>query len=222
MKINFAKQPIVLVIPVALLALSGCLFSPPEKPPVENQPVEYNDYTTPDNLVANFVLAWVNRDIVEYRDKILFNDQKATDGGTEYAPFTFYYIDGEDPFGNELPDLQRYEDEVTNTGNLFSGNDGKQGTPGVRSIDLSLTKNQTWTAPTNPIHVENDPYPQGTLRAYFSTDMLVSLKSNMPGSDTNGFLVQENLEFHVIPIIVGEGTDDEHTEYRLWKWHDLP
>ena len=92
---------------------------------------------------------------------------------------------------------------------------------GQVKIDLTLIKNQDWLPPTDPDDVEGDPYPDGTLKVIYESDMLITLKGTIPDTDVTGFTVDDRLQFHVIPVLVNEGTGDERTEYRLWKWRDL-
>jgi hypothetical protein len=106
---------------------------------------------------------------------------------------------------------------------MFSGNPGVgpggQEVPGIASVVLSLIKNQTWFSPS-PGNVYGDAYPNGTQRAIFETDMTITLKGTLPDSDITGFTVNDQLEFHVIPVVVTE-EGVETTEYRIWKWKDL-
>jgi hypothetical protein len=222
-----AKRTIAALSLALLIPLSGgCLFSPPEKPSEPGGPVDYFPYDSPDNLIKNFVLAWEAMDAAEYRDHILYNsdNENATDG-EPYATFVFYYAAGNDIWGEPLPDYQTYEEEVANVQRMFSGNPGVgpqgQEVPGIESIDLTLIKNQTWSPPTDPDDVEGDPYPEGTQRVIYESNMLITLKGTIPDTDITGFTVDDLLEFHVIPVTANEGTAEERQEWRLWKWRDL-
>jgi len=212
-----SKHTTMLLSLATLLAVlsSGCLFDPPIRPPVVN-PVVYHEYTPPDSLVLNFILAWEDTDAIQYRDKILYNEQIAPDDQT-YRPFIFYYAEGDDIWGDPLPSEQTYDEEVGNITRMFSGNNGKNDVPGVRSITLTLTKNNNWQPPPDPLYVEGDTYPEGTLECIYQSDMLVTLKGTVPNSDITGYEVQDELKFYAIPVKVSGGG----TEYRIWKWRDL-
>ena len=209
-----------------IVAASGCLFSTPEKPGGGIDPVvEYEDYFTPSNLVLNFQTAWSSKDADEYRDHILYNStNNATweEGSNDFQTFTFYYAEGVDQWGNQLPLSQSYELEVANITRMFSGNVGLNETPGVETIALTLEANGIWAAPPTVL-VEGDEWPAGTLQRFYDTDMLVMLKGEIPGSDNiNGLQVNGRLLFYVIPVRVNDSSDlGYHKEYRLWKWRDL-
>jgi len=202
---------------MTVLLGGGCLFNPPEKPPVTNPPVVYHAYTHPDSLVANFILAWENRDIAEYRDHILYKGSELAPDGNAYQVFMFYFAEDPADPDSDLPDFFIYDEEIETVTKMFSGTPGVSGTPGIREISLALEPfSASWQAPSNPDHVEGDPYPPLTRQRYYSTDMLITLKSEIPGTDINGFVVTDRLWFHVIPVQVGD-----QVEYRIWKWRDI-
>lgn len=206
-----ARLTTLLILAVALLATSGCLFSPPEKNDDNTPPaVEFGSYATPDGLVDNFVTAWEYMVISEYRDNILYP-------GTEYNSFVFYLLpDAMDPNGEELPDSWGYDEEVDHISGLFSGNPSEDGsTPGVESISLELEPFGTWNAPSDPYQVEGDAYPEGTMARRYRTDMTITLEGENPGG-YNGFLINDVIELYAIPV-----STDGSTEYRLWKWRDI-
>jgi len=88
-----ARLTTLLILAVALLASSGCLFSTPEKPGGDTDGPEYLDYTTPDNMMTNFVEAWNHMDFAEYRDHILYDGEELANDGASYEAFKFYFIE---------------------------------------------------------------------------------------------------------------------------------
>jgi len=206
-----ARLTALLILAVALLASSGCLFSPPEKDdPVITGP-EYLDYTTQDNLIANFEEAWNHMDFTEYRDNILYDGEMAAPDGETYAAFTFYFIIPDDIYGESWG----IEEEKDHTEGLFSGNDALDGGPGVKNITLHFSNITIWSDPDNPLEVYGDEYPVGTKVRRFQTDLSIELKgTNSDGY--SGYEVNDHVDFFVIPVDV-----DGSTEYRLWKWRDI-
>ncbi|MBC8367186.1 hypothetical protein H8E52_07240 [bacterium] len=204
-----ARLTTLLILAVALLASSGCLFSTPEKPGGGDDGPTYLDYTTPDNLMANFVEAWNHMDFAEYRDQILYDgEEMASDGGT-YEAFKFYFIEdtGEGPSWG-------IEEEKAHTQALFSGNPSQDGaTPGVESIDLRFNPASVWSVPDNPFEVQGDTFPVGTQFRSYLTDMTINLKGTIEGSEVNVLLVRDTVRFYTIPV--------DGDNYRLWKWIDI-
>ena len=209
MTITRARITLLIIMAMALLAMSGCLFSPPEKTDDDDTTVEFGSYDTPDGLVDNFVLAWENMVLEEYRDQILYNGEELTLDGSAYEQFKFYFIADsyEDPFWG-------YGSEVDHTQALFSGDPGENDTPGVESIELSLNPFSDWSDYTGAT-VEGDPAPTGCKGKTYYTNMTIQLKGTF-GDDITAFLVDDMIRFYVIPVDVN-GT----TEYRLWKWLDV-
>jgi hypothetical protein len=214
-----AKNPFIRVslpLLVLLILASGCLFSPPTKDPVDDTPVSYLNYSTPDNLIANFITSWEARDVEEYREKILYNSQVSTDG-EQYETFTFYFAPPGQNDEYEEGTVYLYDEEVETATSMFSGIPSEH-SAGVKSISLGLTKHQTWGNPQSEYDVEGDPYPAGTKRCVYTTDMEVTLKEEIDigGIPINGFTVDDDLEFHVIPV-----GDADSPRYMIWKWRDL-
>ena len=208
-----ARLTTLLILAVALLASSGCLFSPPEKTGGNDNGPEYLAYDSPDNLIHNFIEAWNYMDFPEYRDNILYDGEQLATDGSAYEAFKFYFIEPDDTYGPSWG----IEEEKTHTEALFSGNPSQDGTtPGVESISLRFENLSVWSPPTNPFEVEGDPYPAGTQYRRYQTDMDINLKGTIEGSEVNVLLVYDKVEFYVIPVEV-----DGATEYRLWKWRDI-
>ncbi len=180
---------------------------------------EYLPYDSPDNLVENLVRAWENLDIDEYRDHILYDGLlPATDGAT-YEPFYFYYDPDGEQGGQTFPDLDLYGTEVQILGKLFSGQMGQDHLgnpiPGVDMLRWSVSGESAWDGPPGDT-VEDHPYPEGTLRSFYGTDLLFNLKTTIGDSNIDAWWVDDRMLLHVIPVEVGGAT-----EYRLWKWRDL-
>jgi hypothetical protein len=224
------SKSLPLLLLFTLLPLgAGCLFGTPTQPPQPEPLPTYKPYydadpvKAMDNLVHNFTTAWELRDLPEYRDSILYSStQEATDGAL-YAPFTFYYDRSEDP---DLPELELFDREVTRATNIFSGLPGQDGdgnvVPGIKSISLELSANGLWANPTDPDQQDGDPYPDGTKWRSYETNMLITLKGTY-GANTDAWLVQDRLIFHVLPVRVVDplAPNGYHTVYRLWKWRDI-
>jgi hypothetical protein len=186
----------------ATLLLISCSSS---TDPVDEGP-EYLDYSTPDNVIDNFVTAWNEMDIAEYRDVILYAGDPLAREEDYYAEFKFYFIDG---FSWGL------EDEETHTEHMFSGEPSNGGsTPGVQDIDLFFSPSGDWQSPDNPYWVEGHTYPEGTVYRNYQTDLTVSLNGTVEGTEVNVLLVRDIVRFYVIPL-------DDGTGYRLWKWMDV-
>ena len=208
-----ARLTTLFILAVALLASSGCLFTPQEKVGGEDPGPEYLSYDTADNLILNFKEAWNHMDFQEYRDNILYNGEMASPDGEDYEAFKFDFILPDDNYGPSWG----IEEEKSHTEALFSGNSSADGTtPGVESITLHFENLSVWSVPTNPFNVEGDSYPAGTQFRRYQTDMDINLKGTIQDSDVNVLLVNDTVEFYVIPVDV-----DGSTEYRLWKWLDL-
>lgn len=194
-----------LTIILSALVLAGCSNS---TDPADEGP-EYLDYSTPDNVIDNFVTSWNEMDIAEYRDVLLYTGDPLGREEGVYAEFKFYFIEdtGEGPYWG-------LDAERTHTGALFGGNSSPDGTtPGVESVDLRFNAAGDWSAPDNPFEVQGDEYPDGTLYRTYQTDASFYLRGAIEGSQVNVLLVRDTVRFYVIPI--GEG------EYRLWKWLDI-
>lgn len=222
------------VLPLLLILLAGstgCLFSQRKEDPLPEPPQSYLPYydsdplVAIDNLIENFVRAWENRDVVEYRDSILYNDQDATDGNT-YEFFHFYFDPAGQVPGQTFPAFELFEREVGRATNMFSGQKGQDHLgneiPGILSIALDLFPENSWEDPPGGT-VEGHSYPDGTMRRFYGTNMLITLEGNIGSSDINAWEVQDRLVFHVIPV--RQENDDTpgtyHTVYRIWKWRDI-
>ncbi len=203
---------------LAVLALAGGLLAgcgedaertlnPPEGP-------DYLANDSPDNVIANLVIAWEAMDAEGYAALLYDGIELATDGQA-YAPYKFYYDRSLDP---DLPVIDLYDRELVRTGALLGGEEGmdSQGhaVPGVRSVSMDLNPIGVWTAPIGP-DVDGDPYPEDARWRSYTTNFLISLKGNY-GENTSAWLVQDWLIVHCIPVQVGA-----NTEWRLWKWRDV-
>ena len=202
-----------------LLLSTGCLFDDSDGPSEQPPPLQYHAYTDPDSLVANLVLAWENRDIDEYRDHILYDGVLAASDAVIYEPFHFYYDpEGEAP-GQTFPAFDLYDSEVANLGSLFSGRMGEDHLgnpiPGVDTLSWMIIAESAWENPPGGT-VEGHPYPEGTLRGFYSTEMQFNLKTTTGYWDISAWWVEDRMLLHVIPVEVAGAT-----EYRLWKWRDI-
>ena len=148
-------------------------------------------------------------DIAEYRDVILYAGDPLAREEDYYAEFKFYFIEDTD----EGPSWG-IEEEKSHTQSLFSGDPSQDGhTPGVETVDLRFNALGEWSEPDNPLDVDGDEFPEGTLYRNFQTDLTLNLNGTIEGSQVNVLLVRDTVRFYVIPMDGGE--------YRLWKWIDV-
>jgi len=77
-------------------------------------------------------------DADEYTERILYNGEEAAPDGETYVPFVYYFLPGEDPWGNPLPYSWNLAQEAAAATQLMSGDPGQNGVPGVDSIALAL------------------------------------------------------------------------------------
>jgi hypothetical protein len=181
----------------------------------------YESAADPDGCVRNFVEAWESMDIDAYRNLVLYDGVLAADDGRVYEPFTFYFID----YARNPAHFQSYDEEVANVGRMFSGNPGKGGkVPGIQRISVTMHKNREWDVPTGET-VLGDAYPPGTLRCVFDVAAFMELKSTIAGRDgqaPTGFTLNRRQEFYAIPVRVAGAQEMGLSEYRMWKWIELP
>jgi hypothetical protein len=204
----------LLILCLGLLLAAGCgedakrTLTPPTIP-------DYLANDSPDNLIANLVMALEAMDSLGYAALLYDGVELATDGQA-YAAYKFYYDRTLDP---HLPELDLYDRDLERMGAMLGGAPGEDGdgnpVPGVRGFDLLLAvPTPNWAAPIGP-DVDDDAYPVGTVWRIYDTSILITLKSNY-GTDTNGWSISDRLLAHCIPVQVGG-----ETEYRLWKWREI-
>lgn len=192
-----------------LIALAGCSddgergLNPPAGP-------DYLANDSPDNLVANVVLAWEARDAAGYA-ALLYDGVALADDGIAYAPYKFYFDQSLDPL---LPDLYLYAQEIACLETMLGGEPG-DGVPGIKAVAADLTPYSAWQTVVGGA-VEGDPCPENAQWRVYATAMLFTLKTNIDDSDINQWLVEDRLIFHCVPVAVGEAI-----EWRLWKWRDV-
>ena len=213
-------SPILVAAIVWLFALGGCgrVAGPVG---IDAQFTSYESAVDPDGCVRNFAEAWQNTDIDAYANLVLYSGDETAADGKHYEPFTFYFID----FGRNPESYQGYEVEVANVGRMFSGNPGKGGrVPGIERISVTMHKNGDWRSPAGDQVLGHD-YPPGTRRCVFDVAAFMELKGTMVGSDgepQNGFGLDRRQEFFVIPVRLADGGETGLSEYRIWKWVELP
>ena len=181
------------IVYAALLAAAlsgGCSDS---TAPMIQDPYIPND--SPEAVKDNFEKAWYKMDIEGYR-ALLYDGEESLSGKETCAAFKFY------------------EDECTHTEALFNGEPGQNATPGIESISLALVPWTDWTEIEG--EVQGDPVPAGCLHCTYLTNATIMLKDTIPGSDIIALLLDDMIQFYVIPVDV-----DGDTEYRLWKWMDV-
>jgi len=192
-----------------LIALAGCsddeagTLNPPAGP-------DYLANDSPDNLVANVVLAWAAEDAAGYA-ALLYDGLDVVEGGGVCAPFEFTFDRSFDP---DLPEFYAYAQELACTEALLGGEPG-DGVPGVKSVSIDVTPYGAWQTVVGG-DVEGDPCPENTQWRSYGTDILFTLKANVGGTDINQWLVADRLIVHCVPVVVGDAV-----EWRLWKWRDV-
>ena len=192
-----------------VIALIGCgddserSLNPPAGP-------DYQPNDSPENLVANVVLAWAAEDAAGYA-ALLYDGVEVVEGGGVCAPFEFVFDRSLD---TNLPESYAYAEELACTEALLGGEPGN-GVPGVKSVSMDVTPYGAWQAVVGG-DVDGDPCPENTQWRSYGTDMLFTLKANVGGSDINQWLVADRLIFHCVPVPVGDAI-----EWRLWKWRDV-
>lgn len=209
---------IVSLVLVSLLC-TGCLEG--KKNGITDPGVEYLSADTPDNVVANFILAMEARDLAALRDEIFYDGILESDDRAAYAPFEFYFDPNGAGPGQILPESIDFECMVITMTNFLSGQPGTNPVdftevPGVQSIEMEFAADGAWSDPGDPDHVEGDPYPEGTRERYYQTEIRITLQSNIGDSNINAWLVRDRMRVHVLPVQTAGGT-----EYRIWKMRDI-
>jgi len=175
---------------------------------------DYLANDSPDNLMANLIIAMEAEDAEGYAALLYDGVELATDGLT-YAPYKFYFDRSLNP---DLPELLSYAEELACMGALLGGEPGidhnSNPVPGMKSLAVGFLAIGVWATPIAAT-VEGDTYPEDALWRAYATTMLITLKSTYLYS-TIAFSVQDRLIAHCIPVQVGG-----ETEWRLWKWRDI-
>lgn len=176
---------------------------------------DYLANDSPDNLMANVVLALGARDAEGYAALLYDGLLPATDG-LLYAPFKYYFPD--DFYGFPLPDSLSLAEELDCVGRLMAGEPGVdfQGdpVPGVREIDVEFIASGVW-AVVPGAEAEGDSCPEDALWRAYSSVMLVILDGTY-GANTTAFSINDQFLVHCIPVQVGG-----ETAWRLWKWREV-
>jgi hypothetical protein len=208
---------VMFMVSLMAIFLVSCDDDPAAPGGTDENVSRYFASTNPDSVVANFVIAWEARDVVSYRDLILYNGTLTATDTTIYEPFKFYFAPPGHHDEYEEGTVYLYDDEIATITNMFSGNPSDHSS-GIKSINLRLNKHQTWSDPLSDTDVEGDPYPPGTKRCIYTADLQITLKEpiDIGGIPINGFIVDDDIEFHMIPV-----GDPDNPRYRIWKWRDL-
>jgi hypothetical protein len=176
---------------------------------------DYLANDSPDNLMANLVMAWEAMDAEGYA-ALLYDGALLGTDGQAYAPYTFYFDASLNP---DLPTLWLRPREVACLDALLGGEAGAtpegDPLPGVKSVDIQLDANGAWTTVTGG-EVEDDPCPEDVRWRSYNTQFLFTLETVIEDSWVNAWNVEDLLIIHCIPVQVGA-----ETEWRLWKWRDV-
>ncbi|MFO7655339.1 MAG: hypothetical protein R6X25_16180 [Candidatus Krumholzibacteriia bacterium] len=159
---------------VAMLAMSGCIFSPDDDNDDPPPPIPRPELTTKDAVITNYALVYADRDIDAY-------------GNLLHGDFVFEDTDRE---------ITNYDDEMTTTRNMFTEQPGRDENdrvvPGLSSINATLTAIDSWQE-VSPEH----PYFGGVgaqVRAYRVEFIF------QPSGATYFFQVEGPANFYVIPV----------------------
>jgi hypothetical protein len=204
----------LLILCLGLLLAAGCdedakrTLAPPTGP-------DYLANDSPDNLMANLVMAWEAMD-AEGCAALLYDGVALATDSLAYAPYTFYFDRGINP---DLPTLWLRPQEVACLDALLGGGAGVTAwgdtLPGVKSIRFDLDANNVWATVTGG-EVDGDPCPEDALWRIYNTEFLFTLKSTVGGTDISAWAGSDRLIMHCIPVQVGV-----ETEWRLWKWREV-
>lgn len=113
---GFLRAAFGTVVVVGVLAISGCIFGPPDDKGEEAAP----EFGSPAGVVEMIEVAYTNGDIELYKECLSQN-------------FTFYFDPnnvGDDVEGYIIPDSWGYDEEVIAVGNMFDN---------AYSVNLSIT-----------------------------------------------------------------------------------
>ncbi len=216
----------IAICSLILLAVAGlgCKDDPTGSTdmPVEN---EYLPNTSPDNLIANLVSVFENKDADEYRDNTLYRTYTTStweEDSREFGSFVFHFASGVDPWGDPLPDQMSYSDEWANVARMFSGATGKHYTPGIETIEFNLMPIESWIEHPSEYDQEG-VWPEGSFDRLFNAEISITLKDDLPGSyGINEFRIDTAFYISIIPVRVPDTSDlGYHREYRLWKWGEI-
>lgn len=194
---------------LALILCAGCGNSEGRSPLTPPSP-QYLPNDSPDNVVANLVLAWENEDAATYATLLYDGDLPAADG-LNYAPFRFHFDRSLNP---ALPASWAYTEEVAGVEALLSGRTGREGLLGVRSVQMGVLGDGGGWASVTDAFVEGDASPPLLLRRLYGVSLWATLYPELHfGAPT--YFAEDFADFYCLPVAVAGAT-----EWRLWKWRE--
>lgn len=191
---NRKTLPLLLVLGILALALTGCIFSPdPDPDPIQDDPVEYVTATTPRLMMDNFETAYTERDIDGYAEEVL-------DDG-----FLFFFLD------DEAQDFWTKDEDLISMRNLFSGeartNSDGDLTRAISRIDMDQL---TLLEPFGPT---DNVYFQGIDGVQMALYKIRIVLHHPEGTIT----VDSNQRFYAVPV-----EENGVTIYKLIGQEDMP
>ena len=110
---------VMFMVSLMAIFLVSCDDDPAAPGGTDENVSRYFASTNPDSVVANFVLAWEARDVVSYRDLILYNGTLAATDTTIYESFKFYFAPPGPYDEYEEGTVYLYDDEIATITNMF-------------------------------------------------------------------------------------------------------
>lgn len=194
---------------LGLLLLVATSCGKEDGSPTANGGPEYLPNTSPENLIANVVMAWEAKDAATYAALLYSGESPATDGAY-YAPFKFHFAEGADP---ALPAFWVESRETVSAQRMFGGLAG-EGLPGIAAVAMTLSPIGSWGAMGGD-EIAGDSFPDGAEWCLFSAGLLITLEEPLGYSGADQIQVSGRVLFQCLPVHVAG-----ITEWRLWKWWD--
>ena len=195
------KTTLLIAMAIILSYSIGCILSPEEEiRPNPNPPPEYKDLTTPENLIHNLEVSYLDLNDTRYGELLLKSDDGSY--GEEYF---FYFQEGDVITGGE--EYLDRDTDMTRTGNLFlaaMATPAKPEHPIIDSYGLSIdpgtwqSVDSLWSKPC-----EDCWYTSRGYYVYIEYD-----GDRIYGDDT--------IEFYVVPVQEGDVTT-----YRISAAYDV-
>ncbi|MFH1279585.1 MAG: hypothetical protein ABIK65_14555 [Candidatus Eisenbacteria bacterium] len=197
--------------------LAGCLLASCSS---ENAgSAKYVSYGDPDNLLLNMERAWKNRDLSEYRDRILYGGKTTGRSGLLHRPFTYYSAKGGDP--DSTKPLYGFDQEVDMAAAMFGKRPSGPDKRTVSSLDLVVERLDDWKSVPAGKEVLGDPCPGGTETCRIRGVLRLTLAPEEPGGEDDLQSVHHNGRIYVIPVKSPDPAEGPRESYRLWKWVDF-
>jgi len=202
------KSLVLTLMAVALVPLlSGCIFSPKQKPGSVTPPAPLPDNTTPQLAIQRFVGAYEQKKSPEYQ-------------GIFTGDFTYEFSNATDPtLVTQYSTGWFKTDEKESSSHLFNGYTPPGGTtlPAATTIDINLATD---------IPVDDNTSPDPRLYKVLQTRVDGSITVPQSGASPLTYLITNNLnEFFLVRGDVAQGLDvtqsADSTHWYIYRWVDL-